>query len=158
MGYFRTSGITGLAVISYKGKAVWPKELASDGTWSCSCCYIAKDMQPYSIVESPGFRMLVSKLSPRYKLPSQKYFTQHEIPSLYTSVKESTVNPKLAEIEFYAATTDLWTSKATHPYLGCTVHFIDHSWELQLLCMYSKILSVQFESLCSNTHITLLLL
>ena len=28
---------------------------------------------------------------------------------------------------------DLWTSRATHPYLSCTVHFIDCSWELQPL-------------------------
>ncbi len=64
-------------------------------------------MQPYSIVESPGFRALVSKLYPQYKLPLQKYFTQHKIPSLYTSVKESPVKPKLAEIEFFTVRTDM---------------------------------------------------
>ena len=45
------------------------------------------------------------------------------------------MKPKLAEIEFFAVTTDLWTSRATHPYLGCTVHFIDRSWELQSVCI-----------------------
>ena len=95
---------------------------------------------PAKVLESPGFRALISKLNPRsqYKLPLQKYFTQHEIPNLYTSVKDSTVKPKLAEIEFFAVATNLWTSGATHPYLSCPVHFIDHSWELQSLCMCSN--------------------
>ena len=77
--------------------------------------------------------MLVSKLNQQYQLPLRKYFTQHEIQSLYTSVKESTVKPKLAEIEYFAVTMGLWTSRATHPYLSCTVHFTDCSWDLQSL-------------------------
>ena len=40
---------------------------------------------------------------------------------LYTSVKESTVKPKLAESEYFAVRVDLWTSRATHPYFSCTV-------------------------------------
>ena len=71
------------------------------------------------------------------------------------------MKPKLAEIEFFAVRTDLWASRATHPYLSCTVHFIDRSWELQSLCLYSKMLySKMLYSLRSHvaTHITLLLL
>ena len=45
------------------------------------------------------------------------------------------VKPKHAEIEYFAVTTDLWTSRATHPYLSCTAHFSDCSWELQSLCI-----------------------
>ena len=74
--------------------------------------YLAKDMQPYYTVECPGFRKLIFKLNPRYHMPSRKYFSQQEIPWLYTKVKESVVNPKLAEIEYFSATTDLWTSKS----------------------------------------------
>ena len=50
------------------------------------------------------------------------------------------MKPKLAEIEFFAVTPDWWTSRATHTYLSCTVHFIDCSWELKSLCMHSKML------------------
>ena len=45
------------------------------------------------------------------------------------------MKPKLAEIEFFAVTTNLRTSRSTHPYLSCTVHFIDRSWELHSLCI-----------------------
>ena len=57
------------------------------------------------------------------------------MPSLYTEVKESTVKPKLSEMQYYSATMDLWTSRASHPYLSFTVHFIDCSWELQSFCL-----------------------
>ena len=116
-----------LTAIIEKGRQYDPKSLPTKELDCVVTYYIAKDMQPYSIVTSAGFRTLVSKLNLRYKLPSQKYFTQQEIPSLYTSVKESTVKPKLAEIDFFTVTTDLWTSRAAHPYLSCTVHFIDRS-------------------------------
>ena len=97
--------------------------------------YLAEDMQPYYTVERPGFRKLILKLNPRYHLPSRKYFSQQEIPQLYTKVKESIVIPKLAEIEYFSATTDLWTSRATHPYLSYTVHFVDHNWDLKSFCL-----------------------
>ena len=97
--------------------------------------YLAKDMQPYRTVERPGFRKLILKLNPRYQMPSRKYFSQQEIPRLYTKVKHTVVNPKLAEIEYFSATTDLWTSRATHPYLSYTVHFVDRNWDLKSFCL-----------------------
>ena len=45
------------------------------------------------------------------------------------------MKPKLAEVEFFYATTDLWTSRAKHPYLSLTVHFIDPSWLLQAITL-----------------------
>ena len=68
---------------------------------------------------------MISKLNPRYKLPLRKHFSQQEIPRLCNQVKETVVNPKLNQIHFFSGTTDLWTSKAMHPYLSYTVHFID---------------------------------
>ena len=77
--------------------------------------FLAKDMQPVYTVEKSGFKFLVSKLNPRYSLPSRKYFTEVEIPKLYVEVRDTVVKPKLAEMEFFAATSDLWTSRAKHP-------------------------------------------
>ena len=39
--------------------------------------------------------------------------------------------PKLREMKYFAATSDLWTSSAKHPYLSYTIHFIDDAWSLQ---------------------------
>jgi len=96
--------------------------------------YLAKDMQPYYTVERSGFKNLVSKLNLCYKLPSRKHFSQQEIPRLYNTVKES-IMLKLHEIDYYSATTDLRTSRATHPYLSYTVHFINRNWEMTSFCL-----------------------
>ena len=93
-----------------------------------------KDVQSYHTVERQGFKSMVSKLNPKYNLPSCKHFCEKEIPSLYTSVK-SDISSELEMMTFYSATTDLWTSKATHPYLSYTIHFVNENWELQSFCL-----------------------
>ena len=45
------------------------------------------------------------------------------------------VSRKLTQMDYFSATTDLWTSRATHPYLSYTVHFLDSNWELQSICL-----------------------
>ena len=55
-----------LTAIVEKGRQYDPKSLPAKELDRAVAYYIAKDMQPYSIVKSPGFRALVSKLNPRY--------------------------------------------------------------------------------------------
>ena len=46
--------------------------------------------------------------------------------------------PKISQnmdIEIHILGVQILCDRATHPYLGCTVHFIDRSWELQSLCI-----------------------
>ena len=43
--------------------------------------------------------------------------------------------PALREAEFFSATTDLWTSANSDPYMTLTVHFIDKEWSLQAFCL-----------------------
>ena len=60
--------------------------------------FITKDMQPVYTVERSSFKFLVSKLNPRYNIPSRKHFTEVEIPRLtlrlYTEVRETVVKQK----------------------------------------------------------------
>ena len=51
--------------------------------------FIAKDAFPISTVGKPGFKHLVSKLNPRYEIPSSKHFSEYEIPALYSLIKEA---------------------------------------------------------------------
>ena len=99
--------------------------------------YIAEDTQPLSTVDRPGFKYMVTKLNPRYQLPSRKHFSNTEIPQLCHHVKEYVVLPKLREAEYYAETTDMWTSAAREPYMSFTVHLIDRDWNLQSFCLDS---------------------
>ena len=75
--------------------------------------YLAKDMLLHT-VEKPGFRHLVAKLDPKYNLPSRKYFSKQEIPSLFAQVRTD-IMKKVSEANYYAATTDLWTSSCNQP-------------------------------------------
>ena len=97
--------------------------------------FIAKDSMPISTVEKLGFKHLLLKLHPRYQIPSRRHFTDHEIPRLYSHVKDNIVAVSLKESIFFAATTDLWTSGSHHPYLTLTVHFITSNWELKSYCL-----------------------
>ena len=45
------------------------------------------------------------------------------------------VMPKLREIEYFSATTDLWTSQANDPYLSYTIHFVNKEWNLVTFCL-----------------------
>ena len=96
--------------------------------------FIAKDAQPFTTVERPECKALIAKLSPRYVIPSRKHFVEHEIPQLYREVKENIVQ-RLQEAEFFAVTTDLWTSNSNNPFMSFTVHFIDSNWDFQSLCL-----------------------
>ncbi|XDV18076.1 hypothetical protein PO909_023848 [Leuciscus waleckii] len=38
-------------------------------------------------------------------------------------------------LEAYSATTDLWSSRTTEPYISLTIHFIDDDWKLRSRCL-----------------------
>lgn len=111
-----------------RGSKKW-KELTSSVT---EC--IAKDMLPPSTVEKEGFRSLVHALDSQYQLPSRKYLSKKAIPGLYSTRREK-AQAKLRKADFFAATTDLWSSTTMEPYLSYTVHFITEDWEISSYCM-----------------------
>lgn len=96
--------------------------------------HLAKDMRPLSTVELPGFKMLVSKLNPRYELPSRNYSSRTAIPSLYSEVREG-IERKLSLCAFYSATTDMWTSGSMDPYISFTIHYISNTWDMCSHCL-----------------------
>lgn len=95
--------------------------------------YICKDMVPIYTVEKQGFRALMKKLDSRYTMPSRKHFTQVELPRLYHECRAK-VEGEIHQVAFYAMTTDMWTSRTTHPYMSLTVHFIQ-DWTLCSRCL-----------------------
>ena len=77
---------------------------------------------------------MVSKLDPKYQLPTRKYFSNNEIPRMYSEMVEK-VKKDISTVKYFVATTNLWTSTANHPYLSCTTHFINEMWELKSYCL-----------------------
>ena len=127
----------------YKSTQHYRKLLIEDDSKSTRACelnkavayYLAKDIHPLYSVERPGFKRLVSKLDPKYVLPSRNYFSDTEIPGLYNEVRDNVVYPKIKEAQYFSSTTDLWTSCAAHPYLTVTIHFVDKDWALHPFCL-----------------------
>jgi len=51
--------------------------------------FIAKDMQPCSVIECEGFRQLMNVLEPRYNIPSRRHFGTTVIPKLYDETRDT---------------------------------------------------------------------
>ena len=72
--------------------------------------FIAKDMQPASVVQGAGFQYKVKMLEPRFYTPHRKTFMDRVLPSLYLKVKDTVI------------TADCWTSRANEAYISVTFH------------------------------------
>ena len=98
--------------------------------------FIAKDMVPLSTVTKPGFT-LINTLDKWYSIPSRTYFSQTAIPELYKKCKEK-VAAELKTVEFFATTTDMWSSCTPEPYQSLTVHCIDEDFNLKARCLLPR--------------------
>ena len=45
-----------------------------------------------------------------------------------------------SQVDFYSATTDLWTSGSNDPFITFTVHFIDNCWHLCSNCLSTALI------------------
>uniref|UniRef100_A0A1A8S693 Uncharacterized protein n=1 Tax=Nothobranchius rachovii TaxID=451742 RepID=A0A1A8S693_9TELE len=91
-------------------------------------------MLPIYSVEKRGFNHLLKVLDARYVVPSRKYFADVALPHLYNTTREK-IRSELEEMQFYSATTDLWSSRTMQPYLSLTAHYINTSWTLRSICL-----------------------
>jgi hypothetical protein len=95
---------------------------------------IAKDLQPYSVVEDPGFRAVIAAAEPRYVMPSRKTFSEDVIPKLHSDIVtkvKSDVNSAVS----LTVTTDAWTSRANQAYLSYTAHFLTPDFSPRNYCL-----------------------
>ena len=90
---------------------------------------LAIDMEPFSKVENRGFRNLLIKFEPRYKILSRTTFSRSIIPEMLereqNRVKEE-INSKFTSL---ALTADIWSSKKQDSYIDITCHFIDENFK-----------------------------
>jgi len=68
---------------------------------------IVKDNMPLSSTEKDGFKHLMKKIIPMYKVPSRKTITQL-ISSKY-DILSAQIKNKLSLIESITLTSDIWT-------------------------------------------------
>ncbi|XP_042079841.1 E3 SUMO-protein ligase ZBED1-like [Haplochromis burtoni] len=95
---------------------------------------LARDMMPIQSVEREGFKKMLETFDPRYKLPAKKYFSKVALPALYEEIRTEVSNA-LSSVEFFASTTDTWSSRTSDPYMSLTIHYVDKDWQLQNKCL-----------------------
>ncbi|XP_011870201.1 PREDICTED: zinc finger BED domain-containing protein 1-like, partial [Vollenhovia emeryi] len=108
--------------------------------------FIATSMQPYSVVDSEGFQILLKTIAPNFKCPHRNAMRDKYIPMLYAQTKETitTIMKNATDISF---TTDCWTSEAKNPYFSLTAHFITEDWKLMSACLNCSLLDVDHTAL-----------
>lgn len=95
---------------------------------------IGTDMQPYSIIEDPGFREVINAAEPRYVMPSGKTFSTEIIPQLYSKTV-ARVKCDVNSAVSLAITTDGWTSRSNNSYLSYTAHYLTEGFEPRNYCL-----------------------
>ena len=86
---------------------------------------IAKEFQPFSLVENIEFRKFVKMLNPSYSIPSRKTVSKSIIPQLLEKTKQK-VKANFKYSEYIAFATDGWTSLNNDSFVAITVHYIDN--------------------------------
>ncbi|XP_051567264.1 E3 SUMO-protein ligase ZBED1-like [Myxocyprinus asiaticus] len=94
-------------------------------------------MVPFKSVQNVGFKRLIHTLDARYDLPSRKYFSNTTIPHMYSECRQR-IAAELKHGEFFATTSDFWSSRTAELYLSLTIHFIDDDWKLKSACFQTN--------------------
>lgn len=90
---------------------------------------ICKEYHPFSLVEDPEFRKLISLLSPGYSLPSRKTLTNSLLPQTVDKLSEE-LKSKLNAAIGIALTTDGWTSMNNQSFIAITAHYCNEESQL----------------------------
>ena len=93
--------------------------------------FIAEDMRPVNLIRGQGFKKFMKIVDPRYQIPSRDHVTK--IIKAQATRKREQIKKILADIEWFAFTTDGWTSRTTLGFLSITSHFISKQGYLECL-------------------------
>lgn len=81
----------------------------------------------------------------KYNVPSRSPISKLLTPKIYEKVYEF-IKHKIQLAEYYAVTTDMWTSQTSDPYMSFTIYWIDPNFQLQtrLLQVRDKTTIIKF--------------
>ena len=103
--------------------------------------YLVDEMVPFRTVEKQSFKYMIQKLDKQYELPGKTYFSETAVPKTYNELKVI-VESEIKDVDFFSATTDMWSSIKMHPYMSLTVHFVNKDWILKYRCLETSFLPV----------------
>ena len=84
--------------------------------------FIIEDSQPFYILESKSFRELLLALHPFFEMPTEEALDK--LLDLMFKDGQNSLNNIFENVEKISLTTDFWTSRGQHGYIGVTAHWI----------------------------------
>ena len=99
--------------------------------------YLIMDEMPFRTVQRLGFRKLVERLEPHFKMPT-RFTIMKDCMELYMEEMTKLKEAIAIEIPRVCFTTDTWTSIQNVNYMCVIAHFIDRRWCLQKMILYFR--------------------
>lgn len=93
--------------------------------------YLAKSLQPVSILEEPSFRRMLQEFDVKYQIPATEMFSLIHLPALCEEVKVHLIGGPLLKADFIALSTEVWMSNTGKQFLSITAHILSEDWKLQ---------------------------
>ena len=87
-------------------------------------------MQPYDTINDAGFWHMIATFRPRYAPPDRKTLATHYTPRMFDS-ETKRIQQQISQAQYFAITTDLWTSRSKHAYIGITIHYVTNQFVLK---------------------------
>ena len=95
---------------------------------------VIMDLQPWSIVNDPGFIYCAHQLDPHYKIPSATFYRSLLDKAFEKSNKKVEEKIVKDQPEFVACQLDGWSSYR-HGYMGLLISYLTKSWKRVSLCL-----------------------
>ncbi|XP_076879714.1 cytochrome b5 type B isoform X1 [Brachyhypopomus gauderio] len=96
--------------------------------------YLVEEMVPFRTLEKPAFKSMLQKFDKQYELPGKTYFSETVVPKMYDKVK-ALLESEIKNVDYFSATTDMWSSVNMTPYMSLTVHYLTPDWTLRSRCL-----------------------
>lgn len=98
---------------------------------------LVKGTSPMNTLSNKGFWKVLDKLNKRYSI---FFFSKAALPVVHAKHPWS-IERDLRAVEYFATTTDLWSSRIREPYMSLTVNYIDGDYAMQGQCLQTSFIS-----------------
>jgi len=92
--------------------------------------WIICDQQPFTVVECPQWRQMISKFDPRYRFHNRQT-TKEQIMNQFNDKKTQVKNLIAGILGKVSFTSDMWTASNSDAFLSLTIHYVDNNWEFK---------------------------
>ncbi|XP_065674961.1 uncharacterized protein LOC105848291 isoform X3 [Hydra vulgaris] len=95
-------------------------------------CIVALS-RPFSVADHEEIKEFFKKQLPRVTVKNSTTFAKFKLPLLYEQIHKqifTELEQELPEVDGFALTSDMWTSRANEAYMSLTLHFVNRNFNL----------------------------